>query len=165
MEKKGSASDLPLLMVGIFGIAVVALMVSLVLYHLNTSIQANTAFDADSKAAMNKMSTDFPVTINSSIIFIFFALCIISFILASMVSVHPAWFIAFLLEWLLVIWIGGGIANTYELLIDSAPLAPIAAQFAQTTFFFRYLPYVIGVVGAILASVMYKARDSVGYGG
>lgn len=159
-RKKGSVTDLPFLITGIFTMAVTALLVSLLLWHINDRVQVNDLFESNAKSASEKMSQGFPTTMNSGIVFVFFAMSAISLVLASLVPIHPAFVIFYFLEWFLLIYIGGAIANTYQAIIESAAFAPIETYFTFSTFFFRYFPFVIGIIGALLAIVMYKARGT-----
>ncbi len=160
MEKKGSVTDLPFLITGIFTMAVTALLVSLLLWHINEKVQDNDIFEANAKSASEKMSDGFPRTMNGGIVFVFFAMSVISLVLASLVPIHPAFVVFYFLEWFLLIYVGGGIANAYQAIIENAAFAPIETYFTFSTLFFRYFPFVIGIVGALLAIVMYKARST-----
>lgn len=158
-RKKGSISDIPFLIAGIFSVALTALIVTLLLNQFNAEFQTNDVFDAEAKAASSKMASDFPKVMDGGILFLFFCMVIVSLVLASLVPVHPVFLIFFLLEWFLLIYIGGAIANTYQIMIESPVFATEAGQYTITTFFFRYFPYVIGIVGAILSIVMYKTKE------
>ncbi len=160
MGKKGSVTDLPFLMSGIFTMAITALLVSLLLWHINDKVQVNDIFEANAKSASQTMTEGFPTTMNSGIVFVFFAMSVISLVLASLVPIHPAFVIFYFLEWFLLIYLGGGIANAYQAIIESVAFAPIENYFTFSTFFFRYFPFVIGIIGALLAIVMYKARST-----
>lgn len=164
MAKKGSISDLTFIIVGIFSVTVTALVVTLLLNNLDARVQDIDVFDADAKAASDKMTDDFPEVMDGAILFIFFAMVIISLVLASLVPIHPVFLIFFFLEWLLLIYVGGAIANTYQTIIESSVFAVEAGQYTITTFFFQYFPYVIGIVGAILAIVIYKTKQKLMYG-
>lgn len=163
-RKKGSISDLPFIIAGIFSVVMTALVVTLLLNNLNTKIQNTDIFDASAKSASDKMTNDFPEVMDGGILLIFFGMVIVSLVLASLVPVHPVFLIFFLLEWFLLIYVGAAIANTYQTIIESEVFAVEAGQYVITTFFFHYFPYIIGVVGAILAIVIYKTRQKFMYG-
>lgn len=158
--KKGSISDIPFLIAGIFSVAVTALIVTLLLNNFNAEFQENDIFNADAKAASAKMASDFPAVMDGGILFLFFCMVIVSLVLASLVPVHPVFLIFFFLEWILLIYIGGAISNTYQMFIENPIFAVEAGQYTITTFFFRYFPYVIGIVGAVLAIVLYKTKET-----
>ena len=159
LKKRGSITDLPFIIAGIFSFAIIVIMISLLLYHLDDKIQNNAVFGTEAKSASTTMSDGFPKVVNNGIIFLFFAMCIVSMILASLISVHPAFIIMYALEWILLIYIGGGIANAYQAIIESSALTVISNYFTLSTFFFRYFPFIIGIMGALLAIIMYKVRS------
>ena len=155
-QKKGSIVDITYLMVGIFVVAIIALLVSLMAYHINSKVQDISIFPDEAKSASTKMSTGFPSTMNTMIIVIFFAGCLFSIILAAQIAVHPAFLIAFIFEWLLMIWMGSWLADVYQTVIEE--LTVIESSYTFTTYFFQYFPFIIGVVGVLLAIAMYKTR-------
>jgi len=156
--KKGSIVDITYLMVGIFTLTVIVLLVSLMAYHINAKVQDISIFPADAKAASASMSTKFPQTMNTMLVVIFMVGCILSLVLASQIPVHPAFLIVFIFEWLLMIWMGSWLADVYQVIIENSNLSVISDSFVFTTFFFQYFPIIIGVVGVLLAIVMYKTR-------
>ena len=122
-------------------------------------MQENDIFNSNAKSASTNLSNDFPNVINGSVIFLFFALVLVSLVLASLVPIHPVFLIFYIFEYLILIWLSAGIANAYQEIIESPIFATEAGQYQLTTFFFRYFPYVIGIVGAALAIVIYKTRQ------
>lgn len=164
-QKKGSISDLPYIIAGIFSFTLIVLLISVLLYHLNDKVQVNDVFESEAKTASTRMSEGFPRVVNTGILFVFFAMCIISLVLSSLVPTHPAFIILYILEWMLLILIGGAIANAYQAIIETSALAVIEHYFTFSTFFYRYFPFIIGFIGAILAIVMYKARSTLWGGG
>lgn len=158
--KKGSAYDLIYISVGILFIAIVAVCVSMIVSKLNTNVQSMDIFPAEAKTASTQMNDGFTNTIDGGIVFLFFGLCIVSFILAFSVYIHPVFFVIFILEWLLTIWIGGAISNVYQYMIENAVItAELSGKYTLTTAFFKYFPLVVGTIGIFLAWAMYKARN------
>ena len=158
-NKRGSISDLSFIMIGIFSVAVTALLVTILLNNLDARIQDNNIFNAQAKSASEKMTDDFPEVMDGGILFIFFCMVIISLVLASLVPIHPVFLIFYFLEWILLIYVGAVISNTYQSIIENPIFLVEAGQYQITTFFFQYFPYVIGIVGAILAIVIYKTKE------
>ena len=164
LRKKGSLSDLPFIIVGIFTIAIVALLVTILVNNLDIQVQGNDVFTDKAKTASTNLANDFPQVMDGGVLLIFFALVIISLVLAALVPVHPAFLIFFFLEWLLLIYVGAVIANVYQEIIENPIFATEAGQYVITTFFFHYFPYIVGIVGAILAIVIYKTREKFLFG-
>lgn len=161
LGRRGSITDLPYIIAGIFSIAIFAFFVTLVLSSLNDKVQENNIFNTNAKDASQKMSDDFPAVMDGGIVFIFFAMVLVSLILASLIPVHPIFIPFYILEWLLLIWLGAGIANTYQAVTEVSFLANTAADFTLSIFFFQYFPYAIGFAGALLAIVMYKVKGNI----
>ena len=159
--KRGSITDIPFIIVGIFTVGIIALFVTLVVSSINTRIQATDIFPSEAKTASTKMSNDFPAVMDGSILFLFFGLTIVSLILASMVIVHPVFFVFYLFELIVYIYVGAVISNTYQKVIENAIMTEVASKYTIATYFFHYFPFIIGVLGFVLAIVMYKVRSNV----
>lgn len=157
---KGSITDLPFIMAGIFSIAVVAFLVTVMVTNLDNKVQDIDVFNTNAKDASEKMADDFPAVMDGGIIFIFFAMVFVSLILASLVPIHPIFLPFYLLEYVLLLWVSTGIANAYQKVAELSIFSATANQFGFTIFFFHYFPYAIGFAGAILAIVMYKVKKS-----
>lgn len=159
LGKKGSITDLPFIVTGVFTFAIVAILVAFLVDNINTRVQDNDVFTTKAKTASSNMNNDFPTVVNTGIVFVFFGMCLISLILASLVPIHPVFLVFYFFEWIILIWLGGGIANAYQKLIELNLFSTQAAQFEAATFLFQYLPYVIMIVGALLAVVVYKTKQ------
>lgn len=157
-RKKGSITDLPFIISGIFSLALIVLFVTLIVNNINTQVQDNDIFDDNAKSASTKMSSDYPGVMDGMTVLTFFLFVIVSLVLAALIPVHPVYLLFYLIEYLVLIWLGAGIANAYQAVIENPIFAVEAEQFILTTHFFRYFPFIIGVVGAVLAIVVYKVR-------
>jgi hypothetical protein len=160
-NKRASILDLPYLMGGVLTLAFIAILISILLYYFNVQVQANSVFPTEAKTAMAKMSTDYPKTMNFGIVLAFFGMCLVSLILASLTPTHPIFLIFFILEWVLLIWMGATIANTYQMVIENTALSVISNLFPLTTSLFRWFPWVVGIFGALMAIVIYRAKQQV----
>lgn len=162
LKKRGSLTDLPFIIGGIFTVALIALILTSFLNRFDTELQGLDMGDIDlngTKVASDTMVDAFPRVMDGAVVFIFFSLVILSLVLASLVPVHPIFLIFYLLEWIILIWLGAGIANSYEAIITNPIFSVEESQFSLTIHFFRYFPFIIGVVGAVLAIVVYKTKE------
>ena len=157
--KRGSITDLPYIITGIFTFALIVLLVTLMVNQINDKVQDIDVFGTKAQEASTTLSDDFPAVISGMVLFLFFGLVLVSLVLASLVPIHPVFLIFYIFELLILIWLSAGIANAYQIIIENPVFAVEAGQYELTTFFFRYFPYVIGIVGAILAIVVYKAKE------
>lgn len=160
-QKKGSITDLPFIIAGMFSVAVFAFFVTVVLNDFNEQVQLNDIFPDEAKAASEKMSNDFPEVMDSGIVFLFFGMAAVSLILAALIAVHPIFFPFYLLEYIFLIWISAAISNTYQAFVEHPLFAQEASQFGFTIFFFHYFPFAIGMLGAVIAIVMYKVKQNI----
>jgi len=159
LSKKGSITDLGYIMSGIFAVAVVAFLVTVLANRINTEVQDLDLFNANAKSASTKISRDFPVVMNGGVIVIFFGMMLVSLVLASLVPVHPAFIAFYIIEVGLYIWIGAGIANAYQRIVELSIFTTEYAQFNIAIFFFRWFPYFIAISGIALAMFMYKVKS------
>lgn len=162
LSKKGSSLDLFYIVIGFLGVAIVGILISHVVTRFNTELQLidTTQMPTEAKGASTQLAGIFPSTLNGALLFLFFGACIVALILASLTAFHPIFFIMFLFEWLILVWISGGIANSFQSFIETAALATEYTQYGTIIFIFHYLPFIIGAVGMLLAAIMYKVGQN-----
>lgn len=148
------------IVIGVFVVAVIAVLVSTVTSQINTQVSRIPLIGQQAQTASTTLSTTIPDTMNSGILFVFFGACIASIILASLVIVHPVFFIFYILETSLLVFFSGGIADAFQSFIETPALAQQYQQFGAMIFLFRWLPIIIGIVSFILAIIMYKVRQN-----
>lgn len=156
--KKGSILDLLFIVVGLLGMAIIAILITFLLTKINDHVQTNIIFSTAARTASTTMTNGFPATMNFGIIFVFICLSLISCVLAALIPVHPIFLVFYIIEYVVVVWISAAISNTYQMFIESATLVDIAPSFMFVTFLFHYMPFFIALIGIILASVMYKVK-------
>lgn len=158
IRKKGTIEDIFGVMAGIFVLAMVVIFLFVFISRTDAEVQQLDIFPQDSKDASTKIKGLFPGIIDEGLVFVFFMALIAVLILASLVIVHPAFIIPFIMIWLFSIWTGAILADTYDELANSAQLIEFTSQLTFTSWLFTYLPFIVGVFGAILAIVMFKRR-------
>lgn len=159
LKKRGSITDIPYIIAGMFALGFIVLMVTYVVDQIDDQVQTDDLFPTEAKEASTKMKNDFPEVMDSGTVLVFFGMCIASLLLASLVPVHPIFLVFYLIELLVLIWVGGGIANAYKMIIDVSILADVIPRYPISIHFFRYFPFVIGVFGIVLAIIMYKVKE------
>lgn len=161
-HKKGSAADLFYIVIGFFVVAVVGILVSATVTRFNTELNkvSNVVMPTEAKQTSNDLKDVMPNTLNGALLFLFFGACIVALILASLTPMHPVFFVFFILELILLIFFGGGIANSFQHFIETPALAVEAGQYGLIIFMFRYMPFIIGIVGFLLAAIMYKVNSN-----
>lgn len=162
-NKKSSATDLFYIVIGFFAVCIIAILVSAVVSRFNTEFQKVNVpgvTSAASTSASTKMAGVLPGTLNGGMLFLFFGACIVALILASLTPFHPVFFIFFLLEVIILIFVSGGIADSFQSFIETPALATEHSQYGTIIFMFHYLPFIIGIIGLILAAIMYKVKTN-----
>jgi hypothetical protein len=164
LGKKGSAQDLAYIMIGLFVFVIVTLIFFKVSTELNTQFQANDDLPATSKTAHQQMTNLFPGIIDSSFLFLTVFLSIGAIVLAALVRVHPIFIPIFIIAWLVIIFLSAVFSNAYVEMAATSELSSVAAQLDSIYTIMSMLPFIIGIIGGILAVVMYKAYRGEQYG-
>jgi len=163
-SKKGSVQDLLYVGITLFAFAMVILICFRISTSLNTEFQASDKVDSYGKTAHQQITNLYPGIIDNSFVFVTVILSIGTLIMAAMVRIHPVFLPIYLLAWMFVIFLCAVFSNAYGELAAHADMAPLAAQMTFMNQVMTTLPFIIGIVGALLAIVMYKAYRSDQYG-
>ena len=155
--KRGSMQDILYIMVGLFILSVVILVVYKVSYGLNTEFQASSKITTEGKASHQQITSMFPGTIDNSFLFIVVFLSIGTLIFATMVRVHPIFIPIFIIALIFTIFFSSIFSNAYQEIAANAEFSALAAEMTFTHQIMTTLPFVVGIIGALLAIVMYKA--------
>jgi len=155
-NKKGSLQDLIYIGVGLVSIAITLLLAFTIAANYNTNIQADPAMPATAKTASNTITGYFVGVGDHVFLFITIGLSLAALVLASLVRVHPVFFVFFIIALVILIYVSGIFTNIYEEMAASPQLAPQANQLLFTSFVMSRLPFFIGVIGILLMLVMYK---------
>ena len=163
-NKKGSVQDLLLVGVSLFVLSLVILICFRISTSLNTEFQASDQIDSHGKAAHQQITNMYPGIIDNSFIFVTVMLSISALILAALVRIHPIFLPIYIIAWLFVIFLCAVFSNAYQEMAASPDFAALAAQMTFMNQVMTTLPFIIGIVGALLAIVMYKAYKGEQYG-
>jgi len=163
-NKKGSVQDLLYVGITLFAFAMVILICFRISTSLNTEFQASDDVDSYGKAAHQQITNMYPGIIDNSFIFVTVILSIGTLIMAAMVRIHPIFLPIYLLAWIFVIFMCAIFSNAYQEMAANADMAALAAQMTFMNQVMTTLPFIIGIVGALLAIVMYKAYRGEQYG-
>jgi len=158
-NKKGSLDDF----VYVMGIILVAGLLFLIFGKwsdsFNTRIQTMDAIPDEGKAAISKVDDLYGGAIDNSFLLLTVGLCIAALIFAMLVVVHPVFFVLYLIVLSIVIYLAGIFSNIYQAAATHPEMAPIAEKLIFTSHVLTYLPFIIGVLGCVLAIVMYKTWE------
>ena len=163
-NKKGSVQDLLYVGISLFAFAMVILICFRISTSLNTEFQASDKVDTYGKTAHQQITNLYPGIVDNSFLFVTVILSIGTLIMAAMVRIHPIFLPIYLLAWMFVIFMCAIFSNAYQEMAASADFAALAVQMTFMNQVMTTLPFIIGIVGALLAIVMYKAYRSDQYG-
>ena len=163
-NKKGSVQDLLYVGITLFVFALVILIGFRISTSLNTEFQASDDVDAYGKAAHQQITNMYPGIIDNSFLFVTVILSLGTLIMAAMVRIHPIFLPIYLLAWMFVIFLCSVFSNAYSEMAANPDLSALASQMTFMNQVMTTLPFIIGIVGALLAIVMYKAYKGEQYG-
>ncbi len=161
-HKKGSIQDLVFVMVVVIVFAVILIIGFKISDEWNTAFSNSASvqkIDTDSRArgAMNSINNMYPGVIDNSFMLLIIGLCIVALALAMMVRVHPVFFVFFIIVLVIVVFLGGALSNIYLEIANQEEMSSIADRLNFTSNLMKLLPLIIGVMGFVLAIVMYKS--------
>ena len=164
-HKKGSIQDLIFIAIVIVVFAVVTLLAFKISDEINTKFSESATvqrFDTGSRGrvAMDTINNMYPGVIDNSFLLLMIGLCIVALALASMVRVHPVFFVFFLIIFIIIIFLAGVFSNIYIEIASNPELSALADKLIFTTTLMKLLPIIIGVMGFILSIVMYKSYQA-----
>jgi len=155
-DKKGSIQDLVFIFVSLVVVGISLLIIFKVSDSINSKMQASSEVNDRGKAAFTELNDMYPGVIDNSILLFMIGLCIVALVLAALVRFHPVFFVFYIIIWIIIIYLSGVFSNLYLAYANHADLVSVAERLTFTTNIIGYLPYIIGVIGFILAVVMYK---------
>lgn len=164
LGKRGSLQDIVMIAVTLFAIALIGLIAFKVSDSINTEIQSSADIPTEGKTAMNTITNYYPGVIDNSYMLLVFVLAISTLITASLVRIHPVFIIFFIIGLLTIIFVCGALSQTYSEIASHPELSSLANNLTFITYTMRFLPIIIGVIGTLLAIIMFKANRSEGLG-
>lgn len=156
-RKKGSIDDLILIMVVVVIVGFVVLIGYNVLSTLNDKIQTTDFFDANAKSTFANVTSKFPGVIDNTFLLLTIGLCIIAMFLAYLVRFSPVFFVLFIVFVPILLFITAAFSNIYTEAADSAALSSAASDLVFMSHIVRWLPIIIGIMGFVLAFIMYSS--------
>lgn len=156
MNKKGSLIDIIFIMVGLLVFASAVLISFKVVSEFNDNVQASDAVPTEAKAATGSLQGHYTGVLDKSALFLAIGMAIGAFILASLVRVHPIFMPFYFIALVFVIFFCGIFSNIYQEMAETPALAAQADSLVIISYILEYMPFIVGILGTILAIVMYK---------
>jgi len=155
-SKKGGITDLAYIMVVLTVFAIIVLFGFKFMDEFNTKIQGTGVLDARGSTAVTQMKDMYPTVIDNTFLWLMIGLCIVALILAMLVAIHPVFFILYFVFLTIIIFVGGILSNVYQEMAAQPEMVNVASQLVYTGHIIQYLPMIIGVIGFVLAMVLYR---------
>lgn len=127
---------------------------------LKTGLSSAGVLDARGTQAINNLDSMYGSSIDQGFLFLMVGLCIAALIMAMMVAIHPVFFFFYLILLTIVIFLGGVFSNIYQEMATHPEMTAVATKLVYTSHIMEYLPMIIGVIGFILAMVMYRTYQN-----
>lgn len=148
MYRRGSMTDIPIILAVVFGVAIAAIMAQLVVDEFQAS---NTEIDSQYMSAAEGALNVF----NGGIVFITVAMYMVSIIFAFRIPTSPIYFIPSTIMLLLSTWVAAVFGNTFQEIINVSAVTGAANQFPMMIALFENFPIVMLGFGLLLEVAMF----------
>ena len=160
INKRGSLLDVAFVAIMLFFTATVILFGYKITASLNDKVQDSSIVDSYGKQSFNTLEGYYPTVLDSSFLFITIGVVIATIAMAALVRVHPIFIIFYIIGWVMIIILSGVFSNVYETMAENGQLSGVSTNLTIINTIMTYLPIIVGVLGTIIAIVMYKTwRD------
>jgi len=161
MNKRGSIQDLILIGVILLFASITILIGFKIVSEFDDKFQSSSViskFDTDSHArdASSTLKGYYPGVIDNTFLFLAVGLSLITIVLAALVRVHPMFIALYFIGLAIVIFVTAVFSNIYQKMAENVNLAAQADQLVFISHVMEYLPFIVGVFGFILMTIMYK---------
>jgi len=167
MKKKASIQDVLYIIITIVVITVGTLLVYKIHNEINSKFQASEDITDKGKTAMDELEGIYTGVLDNTFMLLVVGLCIVAVALAAMVRIRPVFIVFFIILLLIIIFLAGVFSNVYqkvasnELMVDANDSTVyLADRLTFMSYTMRFLPFLTGVIGFIMAFIMYKSWQS-----
>jgi len=153
--KKGSVLDLIWIGLVLLAFSITVLVGYKIYDSINDEFQASDNLETRGKEASGKVLNLFTGTMDNAFLFLTIGLALVALFMATMVRVHPVFFIFYIIILAFVIFLSGVFSNVYQE-VAGADGMELSSNLTFIHQIMTYLPLIIAVFGTLLAMVMYK---------
>lgn len=141
-------------------IFLMAMGLTLILSHktqtdINTEIQADPTMNAEAKASMQTVTTNYPSTWDNGMVILIVLFWVFLLVSAYYIDTHPVFFIINLVIIIILLSVVIIIANAYTDVTGDADLATYAADFPKLAFLMSHIIILITVMALSTGVVLY----------
>ncbi len=157
MNKKGSVQDILYIGIVLTVLAIATLVTYKVSDEINTKFQASEHLEEKGKTAYSKINQMYPGIIDNSFLFLAVGLGISAFIMAALVRIHPIFIALFIILLAFIIFLSAIFSNIYQEIAANPDMTALADDLTFISKIMNALPFIVGVLGSLLAILMYKS--------
>jgi len=155
-NKRGSLLDMVFLVIGLLIFGSTVLIGFKVVSEWNDKIAGMDGMPAEAVASTAALKNHYTGVIDNSFLLLAIGMALAAFVLASLVRVHPIFLPFFLIALVFVIFFAGVFSNIYQGMAETTALSAEADELIFITNILTFLPFIVGILGSILAIVMFK---------
>jgi hypothetical protein len=163
MNKKASLQDIGMAAIIVVVVGIMILFGAKFMTELNTKVQANNVITTDGKIASSTLTAHYSGAIDNSFLLLAIGLSMGALILAALVRVHPIFIPIYILLLIFLIFVCGIFSNIYQEMAATSEMTATADTLTFVTNILTYLPLIVGVIGSLLAIIMYKGYKDAAY--
>ena len=163
-NKKASIQDVIYIIIAIVVITVGSLLVYKIHDEINQKIQESDDVTARGKDSMQELENMYTGVLDNSFMLLVVGLCIAAVALAAMVRIHPVFIVFFIIVLVIIIFLAGVFSNIYQKVASNEMMVEandstvyLADRLTFMTYTMRFLPFITGLIGFIMAFIMYKS--------
>lgn len=157
MNKKGAIEDIVLIMVTLFGLAIVLLIGVYLANTFNTTVSPVFGNQSvNSTIGFQKVNDIANSTFNYIYLIVFMLFLILLIITAFMTPTHPIFFVLFIILFLFMILASVILSNVYDSISGTAIFATAVTKLPIQDLIMSNLPLVTAIVGVVLAIIIFS---------
>jgi len=166
-NKKASIQDVLYIIIMIVVITVGTLLVYKIHNEINLKFQESDDITTEGKTAMTQIENIYTGVLDNTFMLLVIGLCIVAVALAAMVRIHPVFIVFFIILLLIIIFLAGVFSNVYQSVASNSIMVDandstvyLADRLTFMSYTMQFLPFITGVIGFLMAFVMYKSWQS-----
>jgi hypothetical protein len=155
-SKRGSLLDLIFIVIGVLVFASSVLIGAKITGAWSDKVATMDGMPAEAITSSSTLSSHYSGVVDHTFLLLVIGLSVGAFILASLVRVHPIFLPFFMIALVFVIFFAGVFSNVYQGMAENAALSSTADSLVFISNIMTYLPFIVGILGSVLALVMFK---------
>ncbi len=165
-NKKASIQDIIYIIVMLVVITVGTLLVYKIHNEINLRFQESGDLTDKGKVAMTQVEGIYTGVLDNTFMLLVVGLCIVAIAMAAMIRVHPVFLVFFIILLVIIVFLAGVFSNIYQKVASNPQMTDandstifLADRLTFMTYTMRFLPFITGVIGFIMAFIMYKSSQ------